>query len=50
MTTFQSASSRRLELPPSGGRDYEGFLERCGGLKLQMRHIKIYDIKINNLL
>ena len=21
-----------------------------GGLKLQMRHIKIYDIKINNLL
>ena len=24
--------------------------DREGGLKLQMRHIKIYDIKINNLL
>ena len=23
---------------------------QMGGLKLQMRHIKIYDIKINNLL
>jgi hypothetical protein len=24
--------------------------KELGGLKLQMRHIKIYDIKINNLL